>query len=88
VAVTGSEGFIGSHLVEALVRRGNRVGALILYNSINSWGWLDSLPANVLASVDVQLVSRTAAGSAVIAVGSYDSVYAEPPSVSTGHKRV
>jgi nucleoside-diphosphate-sugar epimerase len=45
VVVTGSEGFIGSHLVEALVRRGDRVRAMVLYNSFNSWGWLESLPA-------------------------------------------
>jgi UDP-glucose 4-epimerase len=55
VAVTGSEGFIGSHLVEALVRRGNRVKAMVLYNSFNSWGWLESLPPDVLESVEVQL---------------------------------
>jgi UDP-glucose 4-epimerase len=55
VAVTGSEGFIGSHLVEALVRRGNRVRAMVLYNSFNSWGWLESLPSDVLESVEVQL---------------------------------
>jgi NAD dependent epimerase/dehydratase len=55
VAVTGSEGFIGSHLVEALVRRGDRVRAMVLYNSFNSWGWLESLPADVLESVEVQL---------------------------------
>ena len=54
-AVTGSEGFIGSHLVEALVRRGDRVRAMVLYNSFNSWGWLESLPADVLESVEVQL---------------------------------
>lgn len=55
MAVTGSEGFIGSHLVEALVRRGNRVKAMVLYNSFNSWGWLESLPPDVLESVEVQL---------------------------------
>jgi NAD dependent epimerase/dehydratase len=55
VAVTGSEGFIGSHLVEALVRRGDRVRAMVLYNSFNSWGWLESMPADVLESVEVQL---------------------------------
>jgi NAD dependent epimerase/dehydratase len=55
VAVTGSEGFIGSHLVEALVRRGDHVRAMVLYNSFNSWGWLESLPADVLGSVEVQL---------------------------------
>jgi NAD dependent epimerase/dehydratase len=42
-------------LVEALVRRGDQVRAMVLYNSFNSWGWLESLPAEVLASVEVQL---------------------------------
>jgi len=41
ILVTGSEGFIGSHLTEALVRAGYDVTAFVLYNSFNSWGWLD-----------------------------------------------
>ncbi len=41
ILVTGSDGFIGSHLVEELVRRGHDVRAFVLYNSFNSWGWLD-----------------------------------------------
>lgn len=41
--VTGADGFIGSHLVETLVRRGVRVRALALYNSFNHWGWLEDL---------------------------------------------
>ena len=53
VAVTGAEGFIGSHLVEALVRRGYRVRAMVLYNMLSSRGWLDELPADVLDQVDV-----------------------------------
>lgn len=52
-AVTGAEGFIGSHLVEALVRRGTPVRAMVLYNAFNSWGWLDTLPPDVLANVEV-----------------------------------
>jgi nucleoside-diphosphate-sugar epimerase len=39
ILVTGADGFIGSHLVEALVERGARVKALSYYNSFNSWGW-------------------------------------------------
>lgn len=41
VLVTGGGGFIGSHLVEALARRGARVRALVRYNSRNHWGWLE-----------------------------------------------
>lgn len=55
VAVTGAEGFIGSHLVEKLVAEGHRVKAMVLYNSFNSWGWLDSLSADVLDQVEVVL---------------------------------
>ena len=48
VLVTGAEGFIGSHLTEALVKSGCRVRAFVLYNSFNSWGWLDTLPREIL----------------------------------------
>jgi nucleoside-diphosphate-sugar epimerase len=36
----GADGFIGSHLTEALVKEGAKVKALFYYNSFNSWGWL------------------------------------------------
>jgi len=55
VAVTGAEGFIGSHLVEALVARGARVRAMAQYNSFGSWGWLDTLSPEVMAQVEVVL---------------------------------
>lgn len=55
VAVTGADGFIGSHLVEALVARGHRVRAMVLYNSFGSWGWLETLDPEVLDQVDVVL---------------------------------
>lgn len=55
VAVTGADGFIGSHLVEALVQRGHRVRAMAQYNSFGTWGWLDTLPAETLNQVDVVL---------------------------------
>lgn len=54
VVVTGADGFIGSHLVEALVARGNRVRAMVQYNSFGSWGWLDTLPAAVTDAIDVR----------------------------------
>lgn len=43
VAVTGADGFIGSHLVEALLKRGCKVKALAQYNSFNNWGWLEDI---------------------------------------------
>lgn len=41
ILVTGADGFIGSHLAEALVREGHQVRAFVQYNSFNSKGWLD-----------------------------------------------
>ena len=51
--VTGADGFIGSHLVEEMLRRGMRVRAFVFYNSFNSWGWLETLPTNLLSKLDV-----------------------------------
>ncbi len=44
ILVTGADGFIGSHLCELLVQQGYDVKAFTLYNSFNSWGWLDRSP--------------------------------------------
>lgn len=53
ILVTGSDGFIGSHLTEALVRAGHDVRAFVLYNSFNSWGWLDRCDPAVKGQFDV-----------------------------------
>jgi NAD dependent epimerase/dehydratase len=53
VLVTGADGFIGSHLVETLVRLGINVRAFVYYNSFNSWGWLDKVEEHVKSSLDV-----------------------------------
>ena len=53
VLVTGADGFIGSHLVEELVSRGYGVRAFAMYNSFNTWGWLDELPRDVMEYVEV-----------------------------------
>ena len=53
ILVTGADGFIGSHVIEELVRAGYDVRAFVYYNSFNSWGWLDSLPREVIDAVEV-----------------------------------
>lgn len=53
ILVTGADGFIGSHLTEALVRAGHDVRAFVLYNSFNSWGWLDHCGLDVMGRFEV-----------------------------------
>jgi dTDP-glucose 4,6-dehydratase len=53
ILVTGADGFIGSHLTEALVRKGYSVRAFTYYNSFNSWGWLDNCAEDVKGNFEV-----------------------------------
>ncbi|WP_327067781.1 SDR family NAD(P)-dependent oxidoreductase [Kitasatospora sp. NBC_01250] len=75
VAVTGAEGFIGSHLVEHLVAHGHRVKAMVQYNSFSSFGWLETLDADVLDSVEIVLGDVRDPGSVTGLVKGTEAVY-------------
>ncbi|HHT25259.1 MAG TPA: SDR family NAD(P)-dependent oxidoreductase [Clostridiaceae bacterium] len=53
VLITGADGFIGSHLTEALLEAGYDVRAFVYYNSFNSWGWLDTIPKEKLSQIEI-----------------------------------
>ncbi len=52
VLVTGADGFIGSHLTENLLKKGYDVKAFTMYNSFNTWGWLDTLQKPELDEIE------------------------------------
>jgi NAD dependent epimerase/dehydratase len=91
-AVTGAEGFIGSHLVEGLVRRGYRVKAMVLYNMWSSTAWLETLDSEIIDQVDVvfgdvrdpatvlQLVDGASVVYHLAAIGSVPYSYSAPRS--------
>jgi len=75
ILITGSEGFIGSHLVEKLVENGALVKAFVLYNSFNSWGWLDTLRPEVKREIEVVTGDIRDAVSVHSAMKDCDQVY-------------
>jgi len=75
VLVTGAEGFIGSHLVEELVKKGVKVRAFVLYNSFNSWGWLEDIPKSSLKKIEIFLGDIRDPNSVNKALRGMDTVY-------------
>ena len=53
ILITGSDGFVGSHLVERFLEENCKVRAFVFYNSFNKWGWLDSLEKEQLSKINV-----------------------------------
>jgi len=53
ILVTGADGFIGSHLTEELLKLGCSIRAFVLYNSFNSWGWLDYTPKSLQDNLEI-----------------------------------
>lgn len=53
ILITGADGFIGSHLTEALIRKGNFVRAFVQYNFRNHWGWLENISPEFSSSIEI-----------------------------------
>ena len=75
VLVTGADGFIGSHLTEALVQAGENVRALCCYNSFGQWGWLDTAAPEVKNELDVVMGDVRDPGGVRRAMEGADVVY-------------
>ena len=75
VLVTGSDGFIGSHLTEELIDQGCNVRAFVYYNSFSSWGWLDNLDKEKLSKIEVVAGDIRDRGSVAKAMVGIDVVF-------------
>lgn len=75
VLVTGADGFIGSHLVEKLIREGEKVRAFVYYNSFGSWGWLDQFPKEILKEIEIVAGDIRDPNGVREAVKGVDAVY-------------
>jgi len=75
VLVTGADGFIGSHLTEHLLDAGFNVRAFVLYNSFNSYGWLDTLPKEKLERIEIFAGDVRDPNGVRVAMEGIDTVY-------------
>lgn len=75
VLITGSDGFIGSHLTEELIDKGCNVRAFVYYNSFSSWGWLDNLDKEKLSQIEVVTGDIRDRGSVAKAMEGIDVVF-------------
>jgi NAD dependent epimerase/dehydratase len=75
VLVTGAAGFIGSHLVEELVNSGDKVRALVHYNSQSNWGWLETLPQEIRGEIEIFPADICDAFAVRQAVSGCETVY-------------
>lgn len=75
ILVTGADGFIGSHLTEALVRAGHDVRAFVLYNAQGSQGWMDRIDPACLAETDIHMGDIRDPQSAAAAIAGRDTVF-------------
>lgn len=75
VLVTGADGFIGSHLTEHLLDAGFKVRAFVLYNSFNSYGWLDTLPKEKLNRIEIFAGDIRDPNGVRVAMEGIDTVY-------------
>lgn len=75
ILVTGADGFIGSHLVEELVKKGYRVKAFVMYNSFNTWGWIDTFPKELLDEIEIFTGDVRDPNAVRKAMGDCDAVF-------------
>lgn len=73
--VTGADGFIGSHLVEALLNQGCEVTALCIYNSMGQFGWLDHHRKNPPTNLKLILGDVRDAGFMEMSIKGHDTVF-------------